>query len=127
MCRLVSVFFLINLLPSCSDENKIPSDVLDPAKMKKIMWDMFRADEYVTSFIWNNDSSVDRFEESEKLYNEIFRIHNITKEKFEKSLSFYRTHPDLLKKIVDSLSFQEHPYRKREPIQPILDSVKSIN
>ena len=127
MCRLVTVLFLINLLTSCSGKNKVPSDVLEPAKMEKIMWDMFRADEYVTSFIWKNDLAIDRVKESKKLYNEIFRIHNITKDKFEKSLSFYRTHPDLIKKIIDSLSLQEHPYRKRESIKPILDSASAID
>ncbi len=127
MCRSAPLFIFLFFFISCSDENKIPGDVLPPSKMEKVMWDMLRADEYVTSFIWKNDSAVNRFEESEKLYNEIFSIHNITKEKFEKSLSFYRNHTELMKNLIDSLSLQEHPYRKKESIQPIIDSAKSIH
>lgn len=79
------------------------------------MWDMLRADEFVTSFIWKNDSNVNRMEESLRLYEQVFSIHNISKEQFEKSLVFYREHPDLLKMIIDTLSLTEQPYKKPIP------------
>jgi hypothetical protein len=116
MCRLVPVIFFISFFISCSNKNKVPDEVLPASEMEKVMWDMFRADEFVTSFVWKNDSGINRLDTSLRLYEEIFRIHDITKEKFEKSLSFYRTHPDLLKSIVDSLSLQEHPQKKRPPV-----------
>ena len=89
--------------------------------MRKIMWDLMRADAFVNDFVMK-DSTRDRKRESMILYEKIFGIHSTTEESFKKSLSFYESRPDLLKVITDSLrsdekrvqSYQE--YKKPQPI-----------
>jgi uncharacterized protein DUF4296 len=48
----------------------------------------------------NKDKSIE-------LYEQVFRIHNITKNEFQKSLDFYQARPDLLKIIFDSISSRQ--------------------
>ena len=71
--------------------------------MQAVVWDMMRADQFVTILYLEKDSTLDRNTESIKLYQQVFRIHQISKEEFQQSLSFYRSHPALLKVIMDSL------------------------
>ena len=89
--------------------------------MRKIMWDLMRADAYVSDFIMK-DSTCDKKTESAILYEKIFAIHSTTQEDFKKSMAFYETRPDLLKVITDSLRSDEkrvetyQDYKK--PIHP---------
>jgi len=123
MYRLILLFFVLIFSIACSNENKIPKDVLPPSKMQNVMWDMLRADEFVTAYVWNNDTSVNRLKESIHLYEQIFRIHNTTKDQFQKSLSFYQEHPALFESIVDSLNKKEHPFRESTPTKFSEDSL----
>jgi len=97
------IFFFIFFLMGCKSRNKIPKNILAQGEMKAVLWDMFRADKFLTDFIFK-DSSLNKDTASTNLYKEVFRIHHITKEKFQQSFSFYRAHPDLLKTILDSLN-----------------------
>jgi len=55
------------------------------------------------SYILNKDS-IDRVAESSKIYGQVFQVHHITKEEFDKSYSYYREHPELMRILLDSLS-----------------------
>ena len=102
-------FLLIILIISnfgCIRDNKVPKDVIPQNQMRKIMWDLMRADAYVTDFIMK-DSIRDKKAESAKLYEKIFDIHATTRETFKKSLAFYQSRPDLFKVISDSLRIDE--------------------
>ena len=101
----------------CIQDKKIPKDVLSQNEMRKIMWDLMRADAYVANFIMK-DSTRDQKEESALLYEKIFDIHATTRETFKKSLTFYESRPDLFKAISDSLrsderKAQEYPQEKQ--------------
>jgi len=67
------------------------------------MWDMIRADQYVSDFLLK-DSTKKRKPESIKLYEEIFQIHKISREQFKNSLDYYTSRPELLRPILDSLA-----------------------
>lgn len=67
------------------------------------MWDMMRADQYVSDFLLK-DSTKKKKTESLKLYAEIFHIHKITEDQFKKSLDYYRSRPDLFAPILDSIA-----------------------
>lgn len=97
---VVSVFIL--LLSACkSKESKsvIPSD-----KMEVILQDMMRADKFLADYVLNKDTAKKVDSESVKLYQQIFAIHQITGEQFQKSFAYYKEHPDQLRTIMDSLS-----------------------
>ena len=72
--------------------------------MQAVLWDLMRADQFLADYVLKKDSSLNKETESIKLYQRIFLIHKISKELFRKSLSFYRSHPALLKVIMDSIS-----------------------
>jgi len=117
-------FLLIILIISnfgCIRDNKVPKDVIPQNQMRKIMWDLMRADAYVTDFIMK-DSTCDKKVESIKLYEKIFSIHSTTRETFKKSLAFYQSRPDLLKVINDSLRIDEKKSQNPDEKKPQIDT-----
>jgi len=112
----------------CIRDNKIPKDVIPQNQMRKIMWDLMRADAYVTDFVMK-DSTLDKKAESAKLYEKIFDIHATTQEAFKKSLAFYQSRPDLFKVISDSLrsdekKSQQYPEEKKPQIDTTLRKMR---
>jgi hypothetical protein len=79
-------------------------DLLAPAKMQALLWDMMRADQFISDFVINKDTSRKRETESWAIYPQILQWHRVTADQFRYSLAYYRDHPDLLKPIMDSLS-----------------------
>jgi len=100
-----SLFFLlcVALLISCKDQNKLPKGVLPQNKMRDVMWDMMNAGQYMSAYVLTKDS-LDKIAESTKVYGQVLQLHAVTKEEFEKSYTYYREHPELMKTILDSLS-----------------------
>ncbi|MGQ0738225.1 MAG: DUF4296 domain-containing protein [Bacteroidota bacterium] len=91
------------LLVACKKKDRIPGNVLSKEKMQAVLQDMMRADQFLTDFVFSRDTSLDKRTESIKLYNQVFAIHQISKEEFRKSFSFYRSHPGLMKAVMDSI------------------------
>ncbi|MES1218049.1 MAG: DUF4296 domain-containing protein [Bacteroidota bacterium] len=104
MKNRILIFLVSVFLSSCSGRNSVPRRILQPSKMQAVIWDMVKADQYINNYANNNDSGFNKRAESIKLYQEIFRIHNISKEKFNQSFKFYRTHPRLLNIVLDSIN-----------------------
>ncbi len=115
----VGLFFLF-LIFSCSHKTREKS-ILSENKMKEVMWDMIRADQYVSGYLVR-DSTKSKKDESVKLYEEIFHIHGITKEQFKKSLDYYSAQPDRLKPILDSLGKRQNAFSSPSgyptPVEP---------
>ena len=125
-------FFLFIILIisnfACVRDNKVPKDVIPQNQMRKIIWDLMRADVYVTDFIMK-DSTRDKKAESAKLYEKVFDIHATTRESFKKSLAFYQSRPDLFKAISDSLradekKSQQSPDEKKPQIDTTLRKMR---
>ena len=125
-------FFLFIILIisnfACIRDNKVPKDVIPQNQMRKIMWDLMRADAYVSDFVMK-DSTRDKKTESAKLYEKIFDIHATSQEVFKKSLAFYQNRPDLFKVISDSLradekKSQQYPDEKKPQIDTTLRKMK---
>ena len=109
----VSFFFFV----SCKDKNQLPHGVLPKEKMQEVLWSMIYAGEFLNAYVLNKDS-VDRVAESSKIYGQVFQVHHITKEEFDKSYSYYREHPELMKVLLDSLNKKQtytvEKFQKRE-------------
>ena len=113
---------LIILTFGCIQDKKIPKDVLPQNEMRKVMWDLMRADAYVSTFIMK-DSTKSQKTESAILYEKIFDIHSTTQEVFKKSLAFYQERPDLFKAISDSLRIDERKALEPQELKkPELDT-----
>ena len=91
----------ILLVSSCGNKG-VPSGILPPEKMQEVLWDLLRVDELAMEKR-AIDSAFVLEKESEKMYQQVFAIHKIDKQTFEKSFSFYKGRPDLSKTIFDSL------------------------
>lgn len=114
---------------SCTNKNKIPRDVLSKKKMESVMWDLTRADLFVSDFVMK-DSSLNRKEESVKLYETIFQLHNTSRKQFETSLSFYESRPDIFKEVLDSLNAtarlaEQNAYKPREKVDSLSSDTTS--
>lgn len=88
----------------CKNKEVIPENVLPPQKMQTVLWDMMRADQFLSDYVLNKDISLKKEIESIKLYQQIFTINHVTKEKFQTSFAFYQSHPSFLKIIMDSIA-----------------------
>ena len=114
--------FLLIFIAGCIRDKKIPKGIISQNEMRKIMWDLMRADAYVADFIMK-DSTRNQKAESAILYEEIFTMHSTTKENFIKSRDFYLGRPDLLKVITDSLRSDEKKVQQyQEYKKPHIDT-----
>ena len=104
MRKLLFPFFVFFFAISCTSKKKTAKDILPQQKMQAVLWDMISAGEFLSAFVLNKDSIINKDSASLKIYGQVFQVHRITKEQFEKSYSYYRDHPELIKEIVDSLS-----------------------
>ncbi len=102
MTRVV-LLSLVMFLAACNSQSSVPREVIAPDQMKKIVFDLLRADEYVSSYVFK-DSSLDRKQETIKMYEQVFLIHKISKTEFYNSYRYYQEHPDKHKLMFDSLT-----------------------
>lgn len=126
MIRCILIFSIL-FFYSCKES--IPSGIIKSKEMQEILWDVFRADA-LSHEIVSRDSSKSLADENVKLTGKVFLIHNITREQFEKSYSYYTHHPDIMRTMFDSLNAQQTRINNLEmthrskPIQN--DSAKQI-
>ncbi len=121
--RILLFFILTIFFSACVRNNKIPKGIIAQNEMRELMWDLMRADAYISEFVMK-DSSRNQKAESAILYEQIFTIHSTTAEIFKRSLAFYQNRPDLLKAITDSLRSDEkkaQEYRPRDK-KPQIDT-----
>lgn len=90
------------IITSCSNNNDIPKGILKKEKMQLVLWDVLRADVFTFQFI-TKDSSKKPELEAVKLQQQIFASHKITKADFDKSYAFYKSHPEIMQPLLDSI------------------------
>jgi len=78
---------------------------------------MIQADQFSKQFLLKDSAKKNVHEETMQMYSQVFQIHHITKEEFQKSYQFYVSRPDILKLMFDSLSAQGNR-RMQEVYQP---------
>jgi len=106
MRRRLFIIFCLFIITGCKNKDRIPAGILPQKKMQAIVWDMMRADQFLTDYVLNKDTSLDKRMQRIKLYSKVFSIHQVSKEQYEESFSYYKSHPALFKILMDSLS---HP------------------
>ena len=106
----ILVFFIYI---GCTNQYKVPDDILPKDKMEKVLWDMIVADRY-SAAILAKDSTKNIKEETFKLYEQGFSVHKISRQEFIKSFKYYLKRPDIAQVMLDSLA--THANRRREEI-----------
>jgi Domain of unknown function (DUF4296) len=95
---LISTLFLF----SCGNKKNLPEGILKPEKMQAVLWDVLRADVFTNDFI-KKDSTKKPEQELVKLQQQIFAIHKVSKKEFYNSYEFYKTHPEIMQPMLDSM------------------------
>lgn len=96
LAYLLLIVYMVACKPS------VPEGVLPTDKMQALYWDLMRADEMVNYYALLDTAYV-RTKHQDSLYTAIFGIHQVSRETFLKSKSYYETHPEKLKPILDSI------------------------
>ena len=103
---LLAGSFLIGML-SCTNRKSVPGDVIEPDSMEVIFRDAIQVDQFATGFLLKDSSKRNTKLETRGWYEEVFKIHQVTREDFERSLAFYQSRPDLMKELLDSMSARD--------------------
>ncbi len=93
---------LITVLCLACSKGSVPRDIIPPNKMTPLVFDIIRADEFVTDFVLR-DTSLKEKEQRIKMYEQVFLVHHTTHDAFYKSFRYYQQHPDINKVLFDSL------------------------
>ncbi|MBS1918439.1 MAG: DUF4296 domain-containing protein [Bacteroidetes bacterium] len=120
MTRIFFFFFFLSLI-GCVDKDSVPSDIIQRDSMKIILWDVIEAEQYSKEYLLKDSLKINVGRETMKLYQEVFAIHHITKDQFNRSYEFYLSRPDLAKPLFDSLSAYANKQRnemyKPKPVE----------
>ncbi|HVZ95858.1 MAG TPA: DUF4296 domain-containing protein [Chitinophagaceae bacterium] len=99
------IFFILFLVIAGCTGRQIPANIIQPEEMKKVLWDITRA-ESLSGELSRRDSSINKIAAIKVLSDKIFSLHHISGSDFEKSYLWYTGHPDILKVMLDSMTAQ---------------------
>ncbi|MEY5034055.1 MAG: hypothetical protein RL447_433 [Bacteroidota bacterium] len=91
---------------SCGSGPSVPSDVLPQEKMKSVLWDLLRAEQFVSNYVVSRDTTTAGLAKGPQLYDAILKKYGLTDSAFQVSLEYYKKHPKLLNPILDSIGQQ---------------------
>lgn len=99
MHRYLYTLGILLALVSCSSS----SDTLPKEKMEKVMWDVAQSSELLNGYVYYKYPEQNRAALNDAMLQRVFKIHDITKEQFNKTLDYYEKRPDELKTIIDTI------------------------
>ncbi len=99
-CLLIGVVLAVS---SCADKSKVPADVLPHEKMEAVLWDVIQSEQYSAAYLAKDSAHINLKLENLKLYDEVFRLHHVSREEFRKSYQYYMGRADRAQVLFDSL------------------------
>jgi hypothetical protein len=72
--------------------------------MELVLWDIIQAERFSSMFILKDSATKNVEVETFKLYEQVFALHKISREKFVESYKYYLGRPDIAKVILDSIT-----------------------
>ena len=119
--RILACLFMLSV--ACRGGDRVPGHIIPREKMQKVLWDMMRADQFLGDYILNQDSSLNRKQESTNMYSQVLALHEVTQKQFRESFYYYRSRPDIFKVLMDSLSQAGiKPISPIDTQQPLIDT-----
>lgn len=112
---LIAVFFI-----ACSQSEKIPEGIVQPEQLKQVFFDLYLADAVNTERKLR-DSSLQLQFENKRDFLRVLQLHGLNRDKFQKSFDYYKQHPQLLKRVTDSLA----AFAARRSAEVLTDTTKS--
>jgi len=101
MRKAIYICFTVILI-ACSNSS-LPKGILTPDKMENIVYDLLKADEYLSNFV-SKDTSVNIKKQRGIFYGKIFKLYDTNRKEFYTSYAYYQQHPDIQKTLFDSIS-----------------------
>jgi hypothetical protein len=96
--------------------------------MQKVLWDMIQADQY-SGYLAKDSAHINLKLEDLRLYEQVFQLHHISREKFTRSYKYYMTRPDLTQVLLDSMvamgNRERAGYYSRTVTRPVLSTPPS--
>lgn len=108
MRYLSGLLMLALLLPGCANRSEVR--IISKDSMQVIMWDMMKADEWFNRKFISDPNAV-KSKEDVKLYETVFKIHGVSRERFYTSYRYYESHPVAFKEIIDSIEAKSNRER----------------
>ena len=102
--RIAYLLVVLVLGFGCTRKDKLPRDVIPQQKMEKVLWDMVLADRFAAQFLIKDSLKTNVQTKTFELYEQVFQIHEISREHFISSFKFYMSRPDISKVMFDSIS-----------------------
>ncbi len=124
MIRFFLAYTFCLVFFSCTNNMKVPKDIIPKPKMEKILWDMLQADRFVNEFLPKRGDTTYDDTAVFKVYQNVFKVHDITREEFIRSYKFYLGRPDITKVMFDSISVQAQ--RRRAEVYQIKNKADSL-
>lgn len=78
-----------------------PKDLINEKEMVLVIWDMSLAEDFATTYIMKDSGKVKDIE-IQKEYQKVFSYHHINKDQFTRSFNYYRSDPEMFKRLMDS-------------------------
>jgi hypothetical protein len=89
------------------NDQAVPPSILSPAKMEVVLFDMLRSGNLVNSFLLTKDSSLPKEQTHINWLNKVLTFHKVSEQEFKQSFAYYQRHPELLARVMDSISKRE--------------------
>src|SRR5579859_3628697 len=118
MKRIIVCLLIIGFAAGCTDKDSTPSGVISREKMEKILWDMVQADQYANAYLLKDSARINLKTETQKLYEQVFRLHNVSHDQFRESFQYYLARPDLTRPLFDSLLARGNQLRQESYKNP---------
>lgn len=84
-----------------------PKGILPQDKMEAVLWDIAKGSDFVNSNVYYRYPQLNRAAVNQEMLNQIFTIHQVTKESFYKSLDYYQREPDVYIAMLDSIKTRQ--------------------
>ena len=113
------LLLIVVVIFGCRNENRLPPDIISADKMEVLIWDLLKADEVINQY-YRSDSTINPTDSTFKLYNSVLQIHKVSEAEFKESFDYYRSNPEQLKSVIDSL-------QQRSTLPPQLPRLKKAD
>lgn len=97
-------WLIIVVLTLACNQHSAPENLVSRDKMEDVLWDMMRADLFINNYMVIKDANLDKKKQGVEFYTQILKLHKISEEQFKTSFAYYRSQPEELKILMDSLS-----------------------
>jgi len=122
MRRFFTVIILCALLYSCKPG--IPKNIIQPAEMENVLYDIHVIDGYGASLVFPNMDSVKKI--IAPLYKGIYKKHGIDSALYNRSLDYYYKNPKLMKLMYDHVT-EKLTKAKDKAAAPVVPTVPKVD